>query len=73
MTADPGGVAAAHELLARLGVSVADLLAAPAGDRRVPTVAGYLPRVQAAASPASCRTYGSYWTRMAAVWGDWPL
>ncbi|MEV4346277.1 site-specific integrase [Actinoplanes sp. NPDC049596] len=27
----------------------------------------------AAATPSSCRTYGTYWTRMAAVWGDWPI
>jgi integrase len=59
--------------LARLGVTVADLQAVPAGVRLIPTVAGYLPRVQAAASPASCRTYGTYWARMAEVWGDWPL
>ncbi|MEU8819366.1 site-specific integrase [Actinoplanes sp. NPDC048796] len=73
MTADPSRVAAAHTLLAQLGVSVADLQAAPDSSRRMPTVAEYLPRVMAAATPSSCRTYGTYWARMAAVWGDWPL
>ncbi len=33
----------------------------------VPTLAEYLPRVRAAASPGTCRTY---WDRMANVWGD---
>ncbi|MEV7630276.1 hypothetical protein [Actinoplanes sp. NPDC089786] len=73
MTADPSRVAAAHTLLAQLGVTVADLQATPDHTRRMPTVAEYLPRVMAAATPSSCRTYGTYWTRMAAVWGDWPL
>jgi hypothetical protein len=60
-------------LLARLGVSVEDLKAAPAEVSVMPTVAQYLPRVRAAASPSSCRTYGTYWARMVEVWGDWPL
>ncbi|NJP35381.1 site-specific integrase [Micromonospora thermarum] len=36
----------------------------------VPTVAEYLPRVIAAAGPGARRTYGTYWERMATVWGD---
>jgi integrase len=55
-------------MLARLGVSVTDLLDDQDG-ARVPTVAEYLPRVLAAAGPGARRTYGSYWARMAAVWG----
>jgi hypothetical protein len=39
----------------------------------VPTLAEYLPRVRAAASPGTCRTYSTYWDRMTAVWGDWRL
>src|SRR4051794_41971118 len=39
----------------------------------MPTVADYLSRVRAAASPSSCRTYGSYWDRMAAAWGTWRI
>jgi hypothetical protein len=73
MTVDPRRVAAAHALLAQLGVSVEDLQAAPPEVPAMPTVAQYLPRVQAAASPSSCRTYGTYWARMVEVWGDWPL
>jgi integrase len=73
VTADRNRVAAAHTLLAQLGVSVADLQAAPDSTRRMPTVAEYLPRVMAAATPSSCRTYGTYRTRMATAWGDRPL
>jgi integrase len=36
----------------------------------VPTLAEYLPRVRAAASPGTSRTYSTYWDRMANVWGD---
>ena len=73
MTVDPRRVAAAHALLAQLGVSVEDLQAAPVVVPVMPTVAQYVPRVQAAASPSSCRTYRTYWARMVEVWGDWPL
>jgi hypothetical protein len=54
--------------LAELAVSVADLHAA-IGGRVMPTVAEYLPRVRAAATPSSRRTYGTYWARMVAAWG----
>ncbi len=37
---------------------------------RVPTFAEYLPVVAAAAGPGARRTYGSYWARMATIWGD---
>jgi hypothetical protein len=36
----------------------------------VPTLAEYLPRVRAAASPGTSRTYSTYWNRMANAWGD---
>jgi integrase len=72
MRLDPARRAAAQALLAELAVSVADLHAA-IGGRVMPTVGEYLPRVRAAASPSSRRTYGTYWARMVAVWGDWPL
>jgi hypothetical protein len=36
----------------------------------MPTIAQYLPQVIAAAGPGAARTYGSYWTRMQAAWGD---
>jgi integrase len=57
---------------------VTDLIAGlatthPNTSSTVPTLAEYLPRVRAAASPGTCRTYNSYWDRMVAVWGDWRL
>jgi integrase len=39
----------------------------------VPTIAQYVPRVIAAAGPGAARTYGSYWTRMQAAWGERPM
>jgi hypothetical protein len=68
--ADRQRVEEAHRLLAQLGVTVAELqTAAPVG-LDMPTVAEYLPRVIAAAGPGARRTYGNYWARMAALWGD---
>ncbi|MEH1128204.1 tyrosine-type recombinase/integrase [Micromonospora sp. CPCC 206061] len=69
--ADPERVAVALRMLADLGVSVADLRDAQRPP--VPTVAEYLPQVMAAAGPGARRTYGSYWDRIAALWGDRPL
>jgi integrase len=66
--ADPGRVAIARQVLAELGVTVADLQADPGPG--LPTLAEYLPRVVAAAGPGALRTYGTYWNRMAAAWGD---
>ncbi|WP_030443740.1 tyrosine-type recombinase/integrase, partial [Actinoplanes subtropicus] len=48
-----------------------DAAATPAND--TPTVRQYLPRVVAAATPASTRTYTTYWTRMVELWGDQPV
>jgi hypothetical protein len=78
MVANPAVVATARELLARLGISVADLrefgeVDEPRRSLAVPTVGEYLPRVIAAAGPGARRTYGSYWARMAEVWGTRPL
>ncbi|GIJ63535.1 hypothetical protein Vau01_110510 [Virgisporangium aurantiacum] len=36
----------------------------------MPTVAEYLPTVIAAVGPGAARTYGNYWARMAARWGE---
>ena len=71
MSADPARVAAARQLLAHLGVTLADLQADPGP--RLPTLAEYLPHVVAAAGPGARRTYGTYWNRMAAAWGERPL
>jgi integrase len=68
--ADPHRLVEARRLLAQLGVTVAELQAAEAVGVEMPTVAEYLPRVIAAAGPGAGRTYGNYWGRMAALWGD---
>ncbi|RAO19596.1 hypothetical protein MED15_02754 [Micromonospora noduli] len=68
MTTDPDRVATARALLKHLGVTAADLT--DSNRPAVPTVAEYLPTVVAAASPATRRTYGSSWRRMAAAYGD---
>ena len=73
MTADPDRLAAARLLLDQLGVTLADLQDSAPGTPGVPTVTVYLPRVIAAASPSTGRTYGPYWTRMAEAWGEKPL
>ncbi|MGW5577141.1 tyrosine-type recombinase/integrase [Micromonospora chokoriensis] len=65
---DARRIADAQRLLAELGVSVDDLRNAQRP--QVPTIAEYLPRVVAAAGPGASRTYGSYWARIAAQWGD---
>jgi integrase len=74
MPADADRLAVARQFLDQLGLTAADLFGD--GDHfasAVPTVAEYLPRVVAAAGPGSRRAYGSYWARMADVWGSRPL
>ena len=71
MPADPARVAAARQLLAHLGVTLADLQSHSGPS--LPTLAEYLPHVVAAAGPGARRTYGTYWNRMAAAWGERPL
>ena len=64
-------VAIARQLLAQLGVSLADLQThddtAASG---LPTLTDYLNLVRAAAGPGANRTYATYWDRMIARWGD---
>ncbi|MEH1017316.1 hypothetical protein V6U90_30025 [Micromonospora sp. CPCC 206060] len=69
MPADPSRIVTARQMLAHLGLTLADLAAQPDPARRMPTLADYLPRVAAAASPGTRRTYGTYWDRMVAVLG----
>lgn len=73
MPADPARITIARDLLTQLGVTLADLHNGEIPTAVVPTLAGYLPCVIAAAGSGANRTYGSYWTRMAAVWGARPL
>jgi site-specific recombinase XerD len=64
MTGEPDPIQQARRALAQAQALLGEL-----PQRPVPTVADYLPRVQAAAGPAG-RTYGNYWTKMAHAWGD---
>ncbi len=57
-------VEAALVLLERMGLSPADLVAAPASRAAVPTFAEYVPVVSATVSPGTRRAYGSYWNRV---------
>src|SRR5690348_10151533 len=63
-------VEAALVLLERMGLSPADLVAAPANRPVVPTFAEYVPVVSAAVSAGTRRAYGSYWNRITEHWGD---
>ena len=62
-------VEAALVLLERMGLSPADLAAAPQGRKTVPTFAEYVPVVAAMVSPGTRRAYGSYWNRVVEHWG----
>jgi integrase len=60
---------AARLLLARMGLSAQDLLAAPVARPPVPTFAAYIPIVSAAVTDGTRRVYGSYWNRIDEHWG----
>jgi hypothetical protein len=74
MNADPDRIAVARLLLDQLGVTLDDLNPSDTTPTdqtsNMPTLAGYLPRVIAAAGPGANRTYGNYWRRMLTAWGD---
>jgi integrase/recombinase XerC len=69
-----GEVEAARLLLARLGITPQQLLAA--GDvvatqvRPMPTFDEYIDRVSAAVTPGTRRVYDSYWRRVRKAWGQ---
>ncbi|MEU4394024.1 hypothetical protein [Kribbella sp. NPDC023855] len=63
-------IEAARLLLARLGVSVTDLLATAAPPTAVPTFAEYVPIVSAAVGAGTRRVYSSYWNRLVEHWGQ---
>jgi integrase/recombinase XerC len=69
----PAGVRAdldaARLLLARLGISVADLLDDTPTRPATPTFAEYVPVVAGAVSQASRGVYGTYWNRIIDLWG----
>ena len=62
-------VEAALVLLERMGLSPADLVAAPRDRAVMPTFAEYVPVVSAAVSAGTRRAYGSYWNRILEHWG----
>jgi hypothetical protein len=62
-------VEAAQVLLERMGLSPADLQAAPQRRPQLPTFAEYVPVVSAAVSDGCRRAYGSYWNRIIEHWG----
>ncbi|MET8372471.1 tyrosine-type recombinase/integrase [Micromonospora profundi] len=61
---------AARLLLARMGISPADLLEAAAVRPPSPTFAEYVPVVSAAVTTGTRRAYGSYWNRVVEHWGQ---
>jgi integrase/recombinase XerC len=60
---------AARLLLARMGISPADLLAVAPSRPPAPTFAEYIPVVSAAVGAGTRRVYGSYWKRILDQWG----
>ena len=63
-------VDAAMLVLERMGLTPADLLAAPAARPPAPTFAEYIPVVAALVSDGCRRAYGSYWNRVTDQWGS---
>ncbi|WP_243640294.1 hypothetical protein [Micromonospora sp. MW-13] len=61
---------AARLLLARMGISPAELLEAGVARPPSPTFAEYVPVVAAAVTAGTRRAYGSYWKRVVEHWGQ---
>jgi integrase/recombinase XerC len=64
---------AVRVLLEQLGLTAQDLLENRPGSRAeasMPTIAEYIDRVVACATPGSQQVYGTYWRRVADAWGD---
>src|SRR2546421_13045088 len=71
MTSGRPEVDAALVLLAKLGVSPADLIAGVAAARPpVPTFAEFIPRVVAATTAGALKAYGPYWKRIGEHWAS---
>ena len=68
-TSQQAAVEAALLLLERMGLSAADLAAAPHARPAVPTFAEYVPVVSAAVTAGTRRAYGPYWNRVVEHWG----
>ncbi|MFG2050411.1 tyrosine-type recombinase/integrase [Micromonospora sp. NPDC048935] len=69
-TASAAEMDAARLLLARMGISAADLVEASVRRPLAPTFADYVPIVAAAVSQGTRRAYGSYWNRVVERWGE---
>ena len=69
-TSQQAVVEAALLMLERMGLSPADLAAAPQERPAVPTFAEYVPVVSAAVTAGTRRAYGSYWNRVLDQWAD---
>ena len=63
-------VDAALLIMGRMGLSPADLTAAPGNRAPVPTFAEYVPVVSAAVTDGTRKAYGSYWNRVVEQWGS---
>jgi integrase/recombinase XerC len=61
---------AALVLLARLGITPADLTQATVTTPPAPTFAQYIPVVSAAVGAGTRRVYSSYWNRIIDQWGS---
>ncbi|EME52258.1 tyrosine-type recombinase/integrase [Amycolatopsis decaplanina] len=78
-SASPQDLETARLLLNRLGVDPAELLTAsapedgPSRQRPMPTIREWIPVVAALLSPSTAASYGSYWAKAEAVWGDRPM
>jgi integrase/recombinase XerC len=71
MTAQATSIAeldAARLILARMGITPADLLRGDAGQSTAPTFAEYVPQVSAAVTDGTRRVYGAYWNRVLEHW-----
>jgi integrase len=69
-SAGPAELDAARLLLARMGISPADLLAHAPTRPPAPTFAEYVPVVAGAVSDSSRRAYSSYWKKIVNTWGE---
>ena len=63
-------VEAALLVLKSMGLSPADLTAAPSNRPPVPTFAEYVPVVAATVTPGTLRAYRPYWKRTVEQWGE---
>jgi integrase/recombinase XerC len=66
-------IEAARMLLAKMGISPADLLRSSTTPSEIPVFSDYIPRVSKAVSSGTRRVYGTYWNRVVVAWGPRPI